>query len=195
MNIPENVQMRNTLHGSGAKGMALYGYEDTAGLGVRMEARRKDGRSPFVETWFLDALPGQEFKSFAELRAKALPLTDEQIAAETLDKYPLIKDAGPDTCGNACRLCPRTGTLFNRSGERVKHDTWRVTLAYSWKDCTSLSLCDEHMNQYEADPKGLSAAVDAEVAARKARAEAYKLARAANPITSQGTEPTTPERT
>lgn len=176
MNIPENVKMRNTLHGSGAKGMAVYGYEDTGGLGIRMEARRKDGRSPFVETWFLDALPGQEFKTFADLRAKALPLTDEQIAAES-DKYPLIKSAEPDSCGNRCRFCPRTDTLFNRSGEPVKHDTWRVTLAYSWKDFTSLSLCDAHMDQYKADPKSLSAAVGAEVAARKARAEANRLAR------------------
>lgn len=193
MNIPEKIQIKNTLHGSGAKGMALYGYEDTAGLGVRMEARRKDGRSPFVETWFLDALPGQEFKSFAELRAKALPLTDEQIAAETRDKYPLIKDAGPDTCGNACRLCPRPSVVLGDASltnpvERVKHDTWRVTLAYSWKDCTSASLCDTHMDQYESDPKGLSAALDAEVAARKARGEANRLARLAEiPSTSQGT--------
>lgn len=179
MEIPTSIKLRNTLHGSGAKGMAVYGYEDTAGLGIRMEARRKDGRSPFIETWFLDALPGQEFKTFAELRAKALPLTDEQIAAETSDKYPLIKEAEPDSCGNACRFCPRTETLFNRSGERVKHDTWRVTLAYSWKNFTSLSLCDDHMSQYENDPKGLSAAVDAEVAARRARAEDNKLARAA----------------
>lgn len=180
MNIPEKIQIRNTQHGSGAKGMAVYGYEDTDGLGVRMEARRKDGRSPFIETWFLDALPGQEFKTFAELRAKALPLTDEQIAAETRDKYPLIKDAGPDTCGNACRLCPRTVPSFDVKGERVMHDTWRVTLAYSWKDCTSLSLCDAHMNQYESDAKGLSAAVDAEVAARKARAADNELARLIN---------------
>lgn len=188
MNIPENIKMRNTLHGSGAKGMALYGYEDTAGLGVRMEARRKDGRSPFIETWFLDALPGEEFKTFAELRTRALPLTDEQIAAETVDKYPLIKDAGPDTCGNACRLCPRTGPSFDEKGERIKHDTWRVTLAYSWKECTSASLCDAHMDQYESDPKGLSAALDAEVAARKARAEANKLARiGADPVLSQDT--------
>lgn len=177
MNIPKSIKLRETLHGHGANGMAVYGYEDTGGLGIRMEARRKDGRSLFVETWFLDALPGQDFPSFAALREKALPLTDEQIAAETSDKYPLIKDAGLDPCGNACRLCPRPPTMFDDKGERIKHDTWRVTLAYSWKDNHPVSLCDEHMNQYEADPKGLRAAVEAEVAARKARAAANKLAR------------------
>lgn len=176
MDIPDNISLRNTLHGSGARGMAFYGYADTSGLGVRMEARRKDGRSAFVETWFLDALPGREFKTFAELRAAALPLTDADVAAATVDAYPQIKDAEPDACGNACRLCPRTGSLFNRAGEREKHDTMRVTLMYSWKDGHSLSLCAQHFDRYRDDPKGLRDAVDADNAARRARRAAFLAA-------------------
>lgn len=170
MDIPESIKLRETLHGSGAKGMAIYGYADTGGLGVRMEARRKDGRSPFIETWFFDALPGREFASFKALRDAVLPLTPEQIAAETADKYPLIRDAEPDSCGNACRLCPRPAYVPGQ--ERVKYDTWRVTLAYSWKDEHPVSLCDAHMEQFEADPKGLRAAIEQEVELRRQRAKA-----------------------
>lgn len=174
MDIPETINIKNTAHGHGAKGLAWYGYEDTAGLGVRMEARRKDGHSPFIETWFLDALPGREFASFGALREAALPLTPEEIEATTSAMYPLIKDVEPDSCGNRCRLCPRTPTL-DGSGERVMHETWRVTLAYSWKDQHGLSLCDDHLARFETDPKGLRDAVEAEVAERKACAAAKGL--------------------
>lgn len=171
MNIPEGISLKNTLHGHGAKGMAFYGYEDTAGLGVRMEARRESGRHPFVERWFLDALPGREFASFKELREAALPLTNEQILAETADKYPLIKSVAPDSCGNRCRLCPRTGSYFDASGVRIKYETWRVTIAYSWKDAHPLSLCDAHMEQFKSDPRGLRDAIEAEVESRRQRAK------------------------
>ena len=171
MDIPANLTMRNTVHGSGAKRMAFYGYEDNAGLGVRMEARRKDGRSPFVETWFLDALPGREFASFKDLREAALPLTDVQIAAETADKYPLIRGVEPDSCSNRCRLCPRTELAIDSATRAPeKYDTWRVVLAYSWKDSHSLSLCDEHLEKFQNDAKGLRAAIEAEVEQRRARA-------------------------
>jgi len=171
MDIPEKIGVKNTAHGHGAKGLAWYGYEDTSGLGIRMEARRKDGRSPFVETWFLDALPGREFASFGDLREAALPLTPEEVEAATSAMYPLIKDVAPDTCGNRCRLCPRT-PMFNAAGERDMHETWRVTLAYSWKDSHPLSLCADHLERFEKDPKGLRDAVEAEVAERRARAAA-----------------------
>lgn len=167
MEIPENINMKNTLHGSGAKGMAIYGYEDAHGLGIRMEAKRKDSRSPFIETWFLDALPNREFPTFKELRETALPLTDEQIAAATVDAYPLIKDIEPDPCGNRCRLCPCPPYVPGQV--RIKYDTTRLTLAYSWKDGHPLSLCDEHLDQFANDPKGLAAAVKAEVEQRRAR--------------------------
>ena len=169
MNIPEKISMREVLHGHGANGMALYGYEDTAGLGIRMEARRKDRKSPFVETFFLDALPGREFKTFADLCAAALPLTDADIEAATSAMYPRIKSIEPDTCGNRCRLCPRPESLFDAAGERIKHDTWRVEIADSWKKIDSISLCNAHMTQYDGDAKGLRAAMDAEVAERVKR--------------------------
>lgn len=173
MDIPESVNMRETLHGHGAKGMAIYGYEDAAGHGVRMEARRANGRSPFIETWFLDALPGREFKTFKELRDAALPLTVAEIEAATTGAYPLIKTLEPDPCGNRCRLCPRPP--FDPEAPIVKHETWRITIAYSWKDLHSLSVCDAHMERFESDPKGLKEAIDAEVAERRARAAAKGL--------------------
>lgn len=169
MDIPETIKIKETMHGHGDKGMAFYGYADTSDLGIRMEARRKDGRSPFVETWFLDALPGREFPSFAALREAALPLTEEQIAAQTTALYPLIKEMSPDSCGNPCRLCPRPASRLDADGKRIKFDTWRVDIAYSWKDLHSLSLCDAHMEQFADDPKRLRAAIEEEVRQRTER--------------------------
>jgi hypothetical protein len=174
MNLPESLEMRNTLHGHGAKGMAIYGYDDASGLGVRMEARRKDGRSPFIETWFFDALPGREFATYAALREAVLPMSEAQIRSETADKYPLIREAEPDPCGNPCRLCPRPPYVPGQ--DRQKHETWRVTLAYSWKDVHPCSLCDDHYKRFAEDPNGLRDALAAEVAERIARADARRLA-------------------
>ena len=174
MDIPERISIRETMHGHGAKGMAIYGYEDTGGLGIRMEARRENSRCAFVETWFLDALPDRSFSSFAELRTVALPMTDEQVHAATIGCYPLIRETRPDSCGNPCRLCPRPETTLGANGERIQHETWRVTIAYSWKDLHSLSVCDAHLEQFQDDPKGLRAAIEAEVQQRRARAAAQR---------------------
>ncbi len=169
MNIPETIKIHETVHGHGAKGMAFYGYEDASGLGIRMEARRENGRSPFIETWFVDALPNREFPTFAALRDAVFSLTDDQIAAQTSALYPLIKEMAPDECGNACRLCPRPPFIPGQS--RQKHDTWRVTIAYSWKNLHWLSLCDAHLEQFRGDPKGLKGAIEEEIHQRKAGAE------------------------
>lgn len=168
MDIPERIELRETAHGHGDKGMAFYAYADTANLGVRMEARRQNARSPFVETWYLDALPHREFKSFEALREAALPLTDEEIEARTTKLYPRIRQVEPDPCGNRCRLCPRLDLIAGTP--RQRHETWRVVLAYSWKNLHSLSLCDEHLSKYEMDPKGLKAAIEEEVRQRMERA-------------------------
>lgn len=106
--------------------------------------------------------------TFRALRDAALPLTDADIAAIS-DGYPLIREVEPDSCGNRCRLCPRPPFVPGQG--RVKYDTWRVTLAYSWKDFHSLSLCDEHFERYQGDAKGLRDAVEAEVAERRAKAQ------------------------
>jgi hypothetical protein len=160
MNIPEHIELRETAHGHGEKGMAFYAYADTANLGIRMEARRQNRRSRFIETWYLDALPQREFRSFEALREAALPLTAEEVEARTTKLYPRIRQIEPDSCGNRCRLCAPSDLVAGKP--RQQHDTWRVTLAYSWKDLHSLSLCDEHLSKYERDPKGLKAAIEEE---------------------------------
>ena len=170
MSLPKSISLRETMHGHGAKGMAFYGYEDTAGLGVQMEARRKDSRSPFVETWFHDALFEREFPTYGALHAAFRQLTPEQVQAE-LAKYPRWRETKPDTCGNPCRLCPRPPYT---PGERVKHKTWRVAVAVGWRAITdqTCSLCDEHLAQFDGKPVELVAALEAEVAARRARSAA-----------------------
>lgn len=146
--------------------MAFYGYEDTAGIGVQMEARRKDRKSQFVETWWLEAIPERSFSSFDELRIAAEGLTSEEIAAEA-SKYPLIRSVKPDSCGNACRLC-----VTPASYPRAHHDTTRLSVATNWRAATDwcTSLCDDHMQQFATDAAGLLAALKSEVAERKERA-------------------------
>ncbi|QOT74857.1 hypothetical protein [Cupriavidus basilensis] len=165
MNIPDKLTLRETAHGHGANGMAFYGYEDTAGLGIQMEARRESGRSGFIETWFHEALPERKFATWAELSAAVAALTDEQVEAEAA-QYPRFRSIRPDTCGNACRLCPRP----SYTGERVKHDTWRVHVARGWRAVTDwrCSLCDTHLNQFDGKPAELIAALEAEAAERRA---------------------------
>lgn len=172
MIIPDNITMRETAHGHGAHGMAFYSYEDTAGLGVQMEERRESGRGAFIETWFHQALPERKFTTLADLSAAAAILTEEQIEAEAA-KYPFFRKIATDACGNACRLCPRP--LY--TGERVKHDTWRVHVARGWRAVTDrqCSLCDAHFRQLNGKPAELLAALDAEVAERSARAAAKGL--------------------
>lgn len=82
MRLPPGLKIRNTAHGSGARGMAFYDHEDTEGLGIVMQARREHSRAPFIETWRFRWLPDQVFSSIAELARALEPLTDEQIAAE-----------------------------------------------------------------------------------------------------------------
>lgn len=158
MNLPASIRMRETIHGHGAKGMAFYGYEDTGGLGVQMEARRENGRSPFVETWFHKALPERKFSAFDAMRTALEALTDEEIEAEA-SKYPRFRNIEPDSCGNACRLCP----LPPFTGERIKHDTYRVHLALGWRAVTDwpASLCEDHLIEFDRKPVELLAALEA----------------------------------
>ena len=82
MILPDDLKLRNTAHGSGAQGMAFYTYEDSAGLGVVMQARREHGRARFIQTWRFMWLPDHVCASFQELADAVLPLTDADIAAE-----------------------------------------------------------------------------------------------------------------
>lgn len=168
MKIPSHLTMRETAHGVGARGLAFYEYEDTAGLGVHIQARRESNRAAFVETWYHVALPERSFATLDELAAAVDALTDEQIAAEAA-KYPRYRSVKPDACGNPCRLCPRPTYT---GGPRVHHDTWRVAVARNWRPVndSSCSLCNAHRAQFEGKPGELLAAIAAEATARKARA-------------------------
>jgi hypothetical protein len=168
MKLPTHLTMRQTAHGSGARGLAFYEYEDAAGLGVQMQARRESYGAAFVETWYHVALPERSFGTFAELAGAVDALTDEQIAAEAAN-YPRFRSIKPDSCGNPCRLCPRP---TYSGGPRVHHDTWRVTVARNWRRVTdsSCSLCKAHRIEFDGRAADLLAALQSEADARKARA-------------------------
>lgn len=170
--LPEHLFMRETRHGTGDSGLAFYDYEDNAGLGVQMQARRERRGERFVETWFHQMLPGMTFTTYAAMCEAYAKLTPEDIAAEKA-MYPYIRELKKDSCGNACRLCPRPPYM---PGSRVLHDTWRVDVATGWRasDGHFASLCHVHKAQFGHDPAALLAALDAEVVARRARADARK---------------------
>ena len=82
MRLPPGLKLRETMHGSGARGMAFYVHQDTDDLGVVLTARRETNRAPFIETWRFRWLPDREFSSVAELARALELLTPEDIAAE-----------------------------------------------------------------------------------------------------------------
>ena len=168
MKVPAQIKLRETAHGHGAKGMAFYDYEDAEGLGIQMQARRENGRSPFIETWFFEYLPDRRFETFAALASVLTEMTDEQIEAEA-SKYPRFSRIEPDTCGNRCRLCPRPA--YDPNVGRVKHETWRVQVAKGWRASTDwfCSLCDDHLAQFDGKPAELVEALKKEVEERKSR--------------------------
>jgi hypothetical protein len=139
--LPEKLAMVNTAHGSGAKGLAFYSYEAED---VTMDARRKDGRSPFVETWRYRWLPGGEFTSYEGLRGAVAMLTAEQIAAERA-KWPQMPE--PPRPSD-----PRgTGKCWLHTDRPRTHSGWVQTGWHKFDGLTAM-LCDECAAAAATDP-------------------------------------------
>jgi hypothetical protein len=170
VNIPQNINVRMLMHGSGAKGMAIYRFGNEE-HGVIKESVRKNRHEPFVDTFMLTYLPGREFKTFHELCQAALEVTEEQVAAERA-KWPAIATVEPIPADrkyqNACRLCPFTMTRRTETP-----GTWAVHLQVDALGINDwlFELCDKHKEGI-SDPKALLAALQAEVALRTAAADA-----------------------
>src|SRR5690242_19407099 len=125
MNIPDDLTLYSTVHGHGANGMAFCRYANEEGFGVHLDARRESFGKPFVESYWLDALPEQRFPTLLALRLAAGALTDDQVAAERA-KYPQIRNARPvgeRRYQNKCHVCRRAD---------AKPGTVIVHLAKSW---------------------------------------------------------------
>lgn len=99
--LPEQVKMKSTAHGSGARGMAFYWYSDADELGVELEARRETRNHQFIETYRFRWLPDREFNNYQALRIATSVLTDEAIAAEKA-RWPQLGEVRPDLPGNKC---------------------------------------------------------------------------------------------
>jgi hypothetical protein len=107
MKLPATISMKNTAHGHGNKGMAFYTYEDVEGLGVICDARRRDARSPFVESWRFRWLPDMVFPDMARLIEAIRVLPDEAVEAEKAKWPVLARDTlERDTPQNKCWLHP-----------------------------------------------------------------------------------------
>ncbi|MGO4764909.1 hypothetical protein AB4120_20475 [Cupriavidus sp. 2KB_3] len=167
MIIPDKLTLYSSAHGHGAKGFAFYRYADQEGFGVHLEARRESLGEPFMEAYWLDALPDQRFPTLLALQLAAEALTDGQVAAERA-KYPQIRNARPvgeRSYQNKCRLCPpedaRPGALI-------------VYLARSWNPVTDYraELCERHKCMAD-DPAALDRAIKAEIARRAAKAAPF----------------------
>lgn len=160
------ARMRNTLHATLANGGYRYEYEDGSGLRCTVVALKR--RGPQRQTWTHDALANEEFPSLDAAKERLDALTPDAIAAESA-KWPAIAAVSFDTCGNACRLCPRPPMNWDNP-ERVKYKTWRSHLATSWQSGWDASLCEAHSQEFTGDPAKLLAALKAEIAERKAKA-------------------------
>lgn len=164
MKLPDDLKFRNTVHGSGERGMFFYIYEDSVDFGVQMEARREAGARIETQQWRHQALPDQHFPTLAVLAAALEPVTEEQAAAEA-GKWPTVTvEPEGASLNNSCRLCPREP--FTRAVHRV-----RVATSWCSRDGHYAGLCDTHRPLAD-DATALIAALDAEVAERRARAAA-----------------------
>lgn len=114
MKLPEKLSMHESLHGTGAKGMAVYMYEDNEGLGVVQETRRENGRSPFLTCFQFKWLPDQSFGSYGALCAAVAELSDEAIAAEKA-KWPQMRD------NSLTERDDSTGTCFKHTDRPATH--------------------------------------------------------------------------
>jgi hypothetical protein len=166
--LPQKLNLRETMHGHGGKGMAFYRYADRE-HGVHLEARRATSRERFVESFSWDFLPGYTFPSYGALCLAAKGVTEEDIATEKA-RYPYVRSAKPvgeRKYSNSCRLCDKPGFLL-------------VLLAHNWQPCgdSYAELCEDHQ-QLAQDPRALNEALEAEAATRRARAEAKGLLRLA----------------
>lgn len=146
--IPTEIQMRTDTYGDGAKGMAFQIDHDNAGLGVSCEARRKDGRSPFVSTWRYRWLPDREFATFAALREAVNALDDAAIEAERRrwpQQFEADREPSPTT---RCWLDGEQGSTF-------------TTVRSSWHEFASAPLCPACIAKAKDDPMVVLRAVEA----------------------------------
>lgn len=141
MDLPEQVEMRETMHGSGAKGSAMYLYEDKLGLGVVSIAKRERSGLPFETTLTHKWMPGQEFNSYAALRIAASAVTDEMVAAEKA-KWPKVTVNVGDHAANRCM----------RHRDRVSRNRAHITTCWIPMLTDSLGLCQECSDAVQADP-------------------------------------------
>lgn len=173
MQLPDKLNVRNTLHGNKGGGGYVYRYSDTEGLGVNVMIVKEKRGAPEVRRYSFDWLPNLDFPTYESLRAAVAQLSDERIAAEKA-KYPVIRSsekvdvqAHPGLYFNRCRLCP-----FD-SAKRVP-EAFRLSLAVNPDAMNDwyFGLCDAHATRYAFKPVELLAALKNEVAERQASRDA-----------------------
>lgn len=151
--LPERLTLKNTMFGDGAKGMAFQTSEDTSGLGVICEARRKDGHSPFKEAWRYRWLPNLDFDSYPALR-EAVNALDESAIQREREAWPKATEHEHDT-KNRCWLDRQPGSVF-------------MTVQTSWCEYDAAPLCAACAEMAKTDPAVVVRAVakrEADVAA------------------------------
>lgn len=142
--LPAKLTMTLEVHGHGAKGMAFYASE-ARGYDVLLDSRRKDGRSPFVDTWRYRWLPEQTFPNFAALREAVNALAPEAIAAERARWPQLVRDASERLEGGSNTHC------WLHKDRPATHNAWVQT---SWHKYDGLSalICADCAEAAKTDP-------------------------------------------
>lgn len=172
MQLPEKINVRNTLHGNKGGGGYVYRYSDTEGLGVNVMIVKEKRGAPEVRRYSFDWLPNLDFPTYEGLRAAVAQLSDERIAAEKA-KYPVIRSSQAvkhkvvSGYVNRCRLCP-----FDSAS--AVPEAFRFSLAINPDGMNDwhFGLCHEHAGQYAFKPVELLAALKNEVAERQANRDA-----------------------
>ena len=172
MQLPEKINVRNTLHGNKGGGGYVYRYSDTEGLGVNVMIVKEKRGAPEVRRYSFDWLPDLDFPTYEGLRAAVTQLSDERIVAEKA-KYPVIRSSQAvkphldKAYGNRCRLCP-----FDGVDRRLGTFDFDLAINPDGMNDWYFSLCDDHATQYAFKPVELLAALKNEVAERQASRDA-----------------------
>lgn len=142
MKLPQSLTMKPTAHGSGAKGLAFYTYEDAEGVGIICDARRAAWNQTFVETYRFRWLPDAVFPTLKALLDVLHTLPDKAVDAERA-KWPVLREDMTER--------DRDGSCWMHTDRNATHQAYAQTCWIASAGAFA-PLCAECVEAAKTDP-------------------------------------------